>query len=142
MPISRPATKTKISTTEWGWPVTDLLNSLETQLAALAPTPWVAPTLQNGWVGYSWTPFYRKVGDVVQFRGTVNGGANGSIIMTLPVGFRPVQNHDFISYHWPGGAAACYVSVLTNGTLTASPLGGGAAVQYVSLSSVTFSITQ
>ncbi|MBV7365909.1 DUF859 domain-containing protein [Streptococcus vulneris] len=59
-------------------------------------TPWQNLTLQNGWQNH---PDYHKVqcsksfDDVVYLRGSANKGktANGTVIGTLPVGFRPSQ---------------------------------------------------
>lgn len=49
---------------------------------------WQPLTLENGWTG---TPVYRRVGKVVEIRGSVSGGTLNSNIATLPVGFRPSQ---------------------------------------------------
>lgn len=59
----------------------------------ISPTAWKGVTFAGTWVNSaSWqTVQYRKVGDMVQLRGTCNGGAavSGSGIFNLPVGFRP-----------------------------------------------------
>ena len=92
MPISRPATKTKISTTEWGFPITDEVNRLTAAVLALTPTAWVTvPTFTNGWVNVpSWqVTQYRKIGDNVQVRGYIQSGSANQPAFTLPVGFRP-----------------------------------------------------
>jgi hypothetical protein len=55
------------------------------------PTPaWIAMPLVNGWGAYGGliAPQYRKLGDMVQLRGTVQGGT-ADTICTLPVGYRP-----------------------------------------------------
>ena len=53
---------------------------------------WTAPALLNSWANYG-APFdptgYQKVGRVVYLRGLVSGGASGSVIFTLPAGYRP-----------------------------------------------------
>ena len=62
----------------------------------IAPTDWQNLPLQNGWQNH---PDYHKVqcsksfDDVVYLRGSANKGktANGTVIGTLPVGFRPSQ---------------------------------------------------
>lgn len=114
MAISRPATKTKISTSEWGFPVTDEVNRLTTWQLAQVPTAWVAPTLTGGWVnaGGAWQVVqYRKVGDMVQIRGAVKSGAFFSQAFLLPVGFRPPADLDFNAYSDNG--SAIYISAFT-----------------------------
>lgn len=100
MAIARPTTKTKISTTEWGWPVTDAVNLNTTDIAALksatAVGAWVDFSFQNGWINDPGTQScqYRKIGDIVYLRGRCKGGAISSVITTFPVGFRPPANID------------------------------------------------
>jgi hypothetical protein len=56
------------------------------------PPPWSPLTLQNGWVsgGSIWSdPSYRKIGDIVSIRGALTAGSPGTILFTMPVGFRP-----------------------------------------------------
>lgn len=61
------------------------------------PTPvWIAPTLVNSWriYGSGFTdPGYRIVGDVVQLRGMMTGGAMTSTMFILPGGYRPTRAH-------------------------------------------------
>lgn len=71
---------------------------LEDYLGSLMPTPWVAPTLLNGWVNYGnpWQNVqYRRIGDIVTIRGLATAGTvtSGTIIFNLPVGFRPPAWH-------------------------------------------------
>lgn len=93
--INRPTTLTQVSTTAWGIPITDQVNANTTAIASGAPGAWVSMTLVNGWTnfgsGYSIT-MYRKRGDMVDLKGTMQGGASSSIFTTMPVGFRPVSN--------------------------------------------------
>jgi len=57
------------------------------------PTPaWINVTFLNGWAnnaGGNQLTQYRKVGDEVQLRGRLYGGAMNVPIFNLPVGFRP-----------------------------------------------------
>jgi hypothetical protein len=56
------------------------------------PTPWVAPTLLNGWVNYGGgfqVVQYRLRGDMVDLRGMIKSGTFPAVVCTLPVGFRP-----------------------------------------------------
>lgn len=120
MPISRPTTKTIISTQGWGIPITDEVNRLTTQSdsntsrvtaleAATAKTTWTNATLLNGWVNMG-APMnvtqYRKIGDIVYLRGYVYGGSAGTNLFTLPVGFRPPATLAIPCSGWTGTARA------------------------------------
>ncbi|GAA3410381.1 hypothetical protein ACFFNY_21860 [Paenibacillus hodogayensis] len=61
-----------------------------------APQPqWIAPTLVNSWVAYSGLliGYVKDIFGFVHLRGIIAGGATtfGSVIFTLPVGYRPAQ---------------------------------------------------
>lgn len=92
MPITRPITRTLISTTGWGIPITDEVNALRTLINSMQPTAWVGLPYVGGWVdsGAPWQAGqYCKIGTQVYIRGVMkNGGLNGSYA-NLPVGFRP-----------------------------------------------------
>jgi len=139
MAINRPTTKTIISTTQWGVPITDAVNANTTDVAALktatAVTPWTNLTLLNGWtnVGGFGTAQYRKVGDMVQLRGLVTGGAISAVIGNLSVGFRPIVQ--LTVPFAQNGVGANYLSITPNGDI--SPAANG----YVSLSGIQFSIS-
>ncbi|MBJ7348762.1 MAG: hypothetical protein JHC87_09355 [Thermoleophilaceae bacterium] len=76
--------------------------------AKLAPSPsWTfvgpqggaAPAFENGWINYSGTAtscsFYLDSLNIVHLRGVVKSGTIGATIFTLPVGCRPVLQHNF-----------------------------------------------
>ena len=91
MAINRPTTKTVISTTQWGIPITDQVNTNTNAIAALQSTAWTNMTLFNGWSNFGGSyalASYRKRGDMVDCRGTIQGGSSGSIFAILPTGFR------------------------------------------------------
>jgi len=96
----------------------------ELQPAAL-PTAWTAPTLLNSWVvwgaGSFQIPQYRKIGDMVQMRGSVKGGTIPSVILTLPVGHRPPNN---ILVPIVAASTAAYVVVGSDGTVNFPSVGG------------------
>lgn len=86
MVLTRPVTKTKISTTDFGQPVYDWI-------VANTPTVWTNVTFQNGWANFggSQPPCqYRKTGDMVSVRGVIKSGTQGVAIFVLPAGFRPI----------------------------------------------------
>jgi len=97
MAIARPITKSIISTTAWGIPITDQVNANTTDIAALKPSGWTGVTFSNGWNNMSgWSPVqYRKMGDMVYLRGNATGGTVGTVAFTLPVGFRPPGHLSF-----------------------------------------------
>jgi hypothetical protein len=95
MAITRPTTKTVISTTQWGVPITDEVNRLSPIVDGRTPTAWTNVTLQNGWVNApGYTTQYRKIGDIVYLRGRVQGGTMQTTCFTLPSGFRPPMQMD------------------------------------------------
>lgn len=52
----------------------------------------VSPGYQNGWTDLNnsnWKGRYRKLGNIVEVRGLVQGGGINTTIFTLPEGFRP-----------------------------------------------------
>ena len=77
--------------------VTSALQTLNDNLsAATGDTGWVDISPLNGAQNYnaSNTMSYRKIGKQIFLRGAFKGVTDiGTIIGTLPVGFRPVQNH-------------------------------------------------
>lgn len=86
MALTRPVTKTVISTTAFGIPVVDFVN-------ANTPTAWTNVTFTNGWTAV--TPvMYRKIGDNVQMKGRMASGTMSVAAFTLPAGFRPIQSMD------------------------------------------------
>ena len=59
---------------------------------------WVAPTLNAPWTSYGdvfATAAIRKDGSRVQFRGVVKGGAGGTVLFTVPAGYRPPTQQIF-----------------------------------------------
>lgn len=104
MAIARPISKTIISTTAWGIPITDQVNANAADIAAMKPTAWTNLTFQNGWAASGGSVCqYRKVGDMVQLRGLIGGGPTGvSTIATLPVGFRPYRENYITTLTYTG----------------------------------------
>jgi hypothetical protein len=101
MAITRPVTKTIISTADFGIPVVDQLNTNTAALAAQVPTAWTSVTFMNCWNNYAgYVTQYRKVGDMVQVRGGAAGPAIGTTIYILPVGFRPPAVLQFPQASW------------------------------------------
>ena len=115
MAITVPVAGNEVSVTDFGKPVADQLN-------ALVPTAWANLTLQNSWANYQVTCRYRKVGDICYLQGCAHGGANNTVVFTLPVGFRPLVRINAIAYHWPSAPSAYFVLIETDGTFRAAML--------------------
>lgn len=83
-------------------------------------TAWTAPTLLNSWVNYNGATHqvaqYRKVGDLVYVRGFIKSGTTtaGTVLLTLPVGFRPPMQVNFAS---SANFAAAGLNVQSTGDL-------------------------
>lgn len=87
---------------------------------------WQTPTLNAPWANYG-DPFataaYRKDGNRVQLRGRVKGGAGGSSLFTLPLGFRPPAQQTYAVMS--DGTSPTHVDIKSNGEVTvAQPTSG------------------
>ena len=140
MPITRPVTKTKISTTEWGWPITDEVNALRTDVDALKSFPgaWAALTLVGGFVavGGRCSPRCRKIIDAnhvfIQFAIQNGSIAGSSIILNVPAGYRPSYTVDLVGRV---GAAPGWFNINTDGNLAIYP-NAGATNDFVAFTGV------
>lgn len=99
------------------------------------PEDAITATYQNSWVTYSAghdAKYYKHDGRVY-LSGTVKNGTSGSIIFTLPVGYRPIH-----AQYFPVVANGTfgYCSLNTNGTVSAS-LGSTA---WFSLAGISFMV--
>lgn len=100
MAITRPVTKTIISTTDWGIPITDEVNRLTTVAAGITAPTWVTPTLLTGFGNVSGNcPFqYAVVGNMVFMRGMVqnNTGAIMQAYVNIANALPKPATYDFI----------------------------------------------
>lgn len=89
-------------------------------------TDWV--TVTSGFPG-TWVPYtgggayvgglrYRKVGDNVQLQAMLKSGAAGSIIFTLPVGFRPTVHEYMQPVEVNGAGTLGMIHVSVSGNIT------------------------
>jgi hypothetical protein len=105
-----------------------------------ASPPWIALTLTSPWTHYG-APYgpawYRKVNDEVQLRGLVQNGAAGSVIASMPVGFRPQFEPIFIV---SSGTGVGEIRVDTAGAVKYNVLLAGTYANWLSLSQVRYSV--
>lgn len=107
-------------------------------VVAAADSTWTAATLLNSWVnegsGSYFDAGYRKIDTTVRLRGAIKNGTatNGTVLFTLPAGFRPskIQNFHVIN---PTGAA--YVQIWSTGDVIVQ---GGASNLYLYLDQISF----
>lgn len=121
----------------WAWD-TKILYHLESGAYVVAiagqPGPWHTvggtgePAFQNSWAnygsGYGPTRFRLEAGGTrVAFDLAISGGANGTVMFTLPVGFRPPYPRTVSCAigSWLAGALV----IGTDGTVTAQTYSGG-----------------
>jgi hypothetical protein len=102
-----------------GSPVADYEpNGALSEVLGGQPTSWVSATLNAPWTDATSEVQYRRDGlGNVLLKGSADGGSSGTVIFTLPVGFRPAYQQSF-----PVNATAAFGVVLvgTNGDVTFS----------------------
>lgn len=107
---------------------------LATVAAAVAPTAWTAVSFLNSWAnfgGYQGLT-YRKVGDMVQVRGTIShpSGGSGTVVANLPSGFRPPANIEMVV---KAGGGTGYLTIAGTGDMTYTNSTDGSALVSVSV---------
>lgn len=109
--------------------------------ARLTPEAWTNATLLNSWVAFG-TPFddlagfYKDPLGRVHLRGVIKSGAivNGTVLFTLPAGYRPTGQKVFGVSHHAGTSAR--LDVTTTGNVQLGQAASGNA--YLSLDGVSF----
>lgn len=128
MAIAKPVTKTLISTTAWGIPITDQVNANTAAIAANVPTAWANLALINGWINYPnyYACQYRKIGDIVYVRGSLQepGAAVGAFAV-MPVGFRPNRQAEYVGVAYAGQRRTVSIVIGTDGQMVMDVLGSG-----------------
>ena len=90
---------------------------------------WKEATLNSGFTNYGagTTPEYRKIGNIVEIRGSVKptseitGSTNGITIFTLPEGFRPTK--DVLEVCQGSGRNVWLLNIKTSGAVTIARYG-------------------
>jgi hypothetical protein len=115
--------------------------SIHRDIAARMPGEWTAVTFTNSWVdfgaGYQAVQ-YRKVGDMVELRGTMKNGTLGATAFTLPAGHLPPAYIPFTCPNSAGTHIVAYVTVDATGQVAVSNFGGVTNAD-ISLNGVSFS---
>lgn len=62
-----------------------------------AQEAWITPTLLNGWIGNQPVRYLKDEFGFVHLKGVLNAGVVGSVIFTLPAGYRPLNNYNLFS---------------------------------------------
>jgi hypothetical protein len=106
--------------------------------ATFADTGWIEPALLSSWAYFGAPqspPSYRLVGQTLLLRGLLNGGASGSLVFTLPEGYRPPHNVHPAGVVAAGGSIqALEVTIKTNGEVILGWASG--AVEFASIDGV------
>ena len=103
---------------------------------------WLTLTLQNSWIRYATysTPEVTKdTHGIVQIRGWVKDGADGTVCATLPSDYRPLRTQIFITAGTPGTKAIYRVSIDSAGAMTINQMAGTSTTGLISLDGITFS---
>jgi hypothetical protein len=105
--------------------------------------PFTPAVMQNAWLGNggSWGPVgYRKIGDEVSLRGMITGGVALTTALTLPPGFRPPYQKEYVCSGWSASTGRLFtmVSISQGGAVT--PENGGASFN-VNFGEIKFSTT-
>jgi hypothetical protein len=109
---------------------------------SVSAATWTAPTLLNGWVnyanGYNDAGFYKDALGWVHLKGLVKLGPPGSVIFTLPTGFRPAQRYLTVAIGSQAGYVMVRVDVETNGNVSVVYASGAGTMDWVTLDQVHF----
>lgn len=117
--------------------IRELQARVEELSALLSPPDWISPTLNLGWSDLgsgNAVSGYRKLADgTVELKGLITGGTAG-VIFTLPVGYRPQADVNFVCYSQNG---VNRVEVQSDGDVDVSFLDGGT---FMALDPVKFNV--
>lgn len=115
------------------------INDLLAEISNLGD--WTAPTLQNSWVnfdnGYAPVGYWKDINGTVHLRGLIKGGNtnSGTILFTLPSGYRPAYNESFSVYQYDTGISTGAIDISPTGQVI---LRVPTNSTYISLSGITF----
>lgn len=129
-----------------GTDVQSLLESLNTLKANKQQPSWTNITLQNGWKEESSTKtpkYYKDDLGIVRFTGSIYSGTttNGTVLFTLPEGFRPSTNFAVTTMTWSNTSdyASILLDIWSNGNVAISFIN---SKQVINLSDISFRAEQ
>jgi hypothetical protein len=144
-PIIDEQTSWTVAKNGGGFNLSNLGNLSFAASKGITQDAWTAPTLINSWVDYSATTttrFRKDKEGYVHIEGWVKDGTfvNGTVLFTLPVGFRPAKDQYFACLHFGGGAYGLVgiQIVAANGQVSVVNALGNS---FVCLSGIVFSAT-
>lgn len=103
---------------------------------------WATIPLQNSWTEfatYSTPQAFLSPNGFVYIRGWIRNGADGSIAGTLPVGYRPIKGHVFITAGTAGTKGVYRIQVGSDGTITVNQVSGTTSNSLITLDGIAFS---
>lgn len=98
---------------------------------------WKSVSFENSWKntgGEFFAASYRKQGNVVRLRGTIEGGLSGKACFTLPAGFRPTGST--FSAAGQGAGSPANLTITSAGVVTPT----ATAISTIGLDGTTFTI--
>lgn len=108
---------------------------------------WKTPTLVNNWsnyeLGFNPCGYWKDSFGVVHLRGLVKNGAIGSVLFTLPTGYRPANTEGFPVLRFIAtGTEIGRVDVSNSGVVVCQPFlaASTATVLYMFLDGATFRV--
>ncbi len=112
----------------------------ETLPVTTGDNAYQTPTLVNSWAnnggGFAPATFWKNPSGEVHIEGVVIGGSAGSVIFTLPVGFRPLLGSQIFAVQSGTAGQGRITIAATTGTVTATSL--SAAGVFISLCGLVF----
>lgn len=114
------------------------INELNSGKANKTQEAFIAPTLLNGWVnfgaGFAAAGYMKDQFGFVHLKGMVKSGTVGTVIFTLPAGYRPAETQIFIVQSNNGADVLARIDISNNGNVTLTS--GGTT--WVALNGITF----
>jgi hypothetical protein len=119
---------------------------LDKRYAMNAQDPWTTATLQNAWTNSSGTAaYYKDDFSTVTLRGYITGGTktSGTILFTLPAGYRPIQDAYVAALATSGSVGSAAVLLKIEASTGAVKLAtDGTSISVLALDSIMFRAEQ
>lgn len=131
MAITVPVAGQEISVSTFGKPVADEVNRLTPLVDNRSWSAWQPIAFNAPWTNYGGayppTQVRKSVGlDLLMVRGGITGGNANTNVGTLPAGYRPAYQFEFITYIYAGGVGWSQIAFQTSGNVICSGTWTGA----------------